>query len=134
MKFKIIFVTYITEYDMDAEQVANGIVWFENNILKIRVLEGDPYFAYNCISDSNIEDYVERYEKNNKTTPIRFYVSRTPELFVREPLEMSRLPPSYRFSSSPRLTAPDECGLESIRNINDPAIMADLDDLFDFNI
>ena len=122
MKYNIIFKTYITDFDIDPEEVGRGQVWLENDKLKIKITSGDPYFIYSCVKDSTIEEAIKKRLKSSRRTAyahndiISMYVSRNPELFVREPLDTALLPPKYRFSSSPRITAPDENGLEYTRN------------------
>jgi hypothetical protein len=138
MKYKIIFKTYITDFDIDPEEVGRGFVWLENNALKIRISNGDPYFVYSCIKDTSIEEMIVKRLKSSRriayahNDTISLYISRTPELFVREPLDTALLPPKYRISSSPRIVASDETGLEQSRSrrfIVDEAIF-ELDDFF----
>lgn len=142
MKYKIIFKTYVTDFDLDPEEVGRGFVWIENNKLVIKLVSGDPYFIYSCVKDSTIEESIIKRIKStrrriqNHNDVINMYVSRSPELFVREPLETALLPPKYRFSSAPRITAPDETGLEHTRNQRYHFIngLDDFEDIFGFDL
>lgn len=117
MKYKVLFKVYVSDYDLDPSTIAEATVWMEKGVVKMRIEKGDPYFVYNCAKEVNLQREIERRSKKRRivgesTTSIIFYISRSPELFVMDCGETSRLPPKYRFSSFPRHTADDESGLE----------------------
>lgn len=116
MLFNVVFKVYKREDVQEASEICNATFKLEKQTLLIRILNGDPYYAYHCVRESSLEEaipnkrrYIQKQlRKGIEIAPkIVTYISGTPDLFLREPLDNAHLPPKYRFSGCSRMISPE---------------------------